>query len=421
MRLGQLGVWLSIVAGTMVLGYPACAQADDQWNLDPSVWFADGPFSARLSGLLMVDFGHISDKYDKQSTSDVQLRKFGLVLDGTLWDDFRFKAEGVVVDDDDLQLEEAYVQYAGFRPLQITVGNMKTPNGLENFSDLRNLTLVEPNSFSEGYGFEHKLGVSLTWLDEFVRADVGFYEGGPSLDKAGIKSDSHGYAIAGRFATFPEFWDTRLHLGASILYRNYGNPSASNFVRYRLRPLSRISKLYYNDTLELSVGGDLFFGVEVAAFHGPFFWESEYGWLRLNDLQIKGDFRQPRSTYEGGYLGLGWFITGEERGYRQGALVRTNVLRPVFQGGWGAWMVNIRIDYVELVGDATHQYGGEQLGYIAGLNWYINDHVVVKFNYQRSEVRDALDLRNPVTGESNVVDQLARNSINTFMVRLQVF
>jgi len=390
--------------------------SDTSWDFDPSIQIADGPFSMRLTGLVMADFGHISDKQKKQKLNDFEIRKFALALEGTAGRDFNYKIEGALVDDD-VELEDAYLQYTGLGPVRLTVGHMKTPNGLENFSDLRNLTLVETNNFSDAFGFDRRLGASVTWLDDLVRADLGIYDVGPTV-KTGIDSKT-GYAVAARFATFPKVSDDlQLHFGASILYRDYGGPATTNTVRYQVRPLAHLSRLFYNDTLNLNVASDLYFGVEVAAFWGPFFWESEYGWLKLNDLQGKAT---PRATYEGGYLGLGWFLTGEKRGYDKSLLTRTKVLRPVFEGGWGAVALTVRLDYEELVGDATQQYGGEQLMYIAGINWYLNDHMVIKANYGRAAVRDALDLRDPVTGASPVVSPLAKNNISTFTLRLQIY
>ena len=45
---------------------------------------------------------------------------------------------------------------------------------------------------------------------------------------------------------------------------------------------------------------------------------------------------------------LGYYFTGETRGYKGGRFDRTKVLHPFNEGGWGALQLNARVDYVEL-------------------------------------------------------------------------
>ncbi|MHC5879762.1 porin, partial [Streptococcus pyogenes] len=44
-------------------------------------------------------------------------------------------------------------------------------------------------------------------------------------------------------------------------------------------------------------------------------------------------------SFTGGYVELGYYLTGETRGYSGGRWARTKVLRPVGAGGWGAFQV----------------------------------------------------------------------------------
>ena len=41
-------------------------------------------------------------------------------------------------------------------------------------------------------------------------------------------------------------------------------------------------------------------------------------------------------------------LTGETRGYKNGTWDRTKVLKPFSKGGWGAFQVNGRVDYLDL-------------------------------------------------------------------------
>jgi phosphate-selective porin OprO/OprP len=82
----------------------------------------------------------------------------------------------------------------------------------------------------------------------------------------------------------------------------------------------------------------------------------------------------PTPTFFGGYAEVGWYITGETRGYRNGAFDRTRVLRPLSAGGPGAFQVNLRYDRLDL-SDAGVT-GGSQNAYLASLIWIPSDYTL---------------------------------------------
>ena len=53
-------------------------------------------------------------------------------------------------------------------------------------------------------------------------------------------------------------------------------------------------------------------------------------------------------SFWGGYVEAGYFLTGETRGYKGGPWDRTKVLKPFSKGGWGAFQLNGRVDYLDL-------------------------------------------------------------------------
>src|SRR3546814_16525821 len=73
------------------------------------------------------------------------------------------------------------------------------------------------------------------------------------------------------------------------------------------------------------------YGVEAAGIFGPFHVAGEAHWLKQGiDLPAATD-----PTYFGGYAELGYFFTGESRGYKGGNFDRTKVTNPINKGGWG--------------------------------------------------------------------------------------
>ena len=111
-------------------------------------------------------------------------------------------------------------------------------------------------------------------------------------------------------------------------------------------------------------------------------------------------------SFWGGYIEAGYFLTGETRGYKNGAWDRTKVLKPFSKGGMGAFQVNGRVDYLDLDSGKLHEgctnnfatgvctarsinytRGGKQLGLQAGLTWIPEDYVRVLLNYSHAFVK----------------------------------
>ena len=156
---------------------------------------------------------------------------------------------------------------------------------------------------------------------------------------------------------------------------------------------------------------------EIGAAFDSLWFASEWGWLRTNPNQNNPDAPGPKGQldFHGGYAGVGWFLTGESRQQGAGRWRATKVLRPVFDGGWGALALVARIDYINLVDKKELVFGGRQYSAIGGINWHLNDYLVVKLNYSHSKVREALGA--PRT--NGLVDEFGKNKVNTVIMRLQ--
>ena len=103
-------------------------------------------------------------------------------------------------------------------------------------------------------------------------------------------------------------------------------------------------------------------------------------------------------NYYGTYVQVGYFLTGEKRGYdkRMGKYDRVVPLENFFlvcdenghtQFGLGAWEVCYRYGFVNLNDDAI--VGGRYGEHTLGLNWYWNPNIKFQLNYingQRSGV-----------------------------------
>ena len=139
-------------------------------------------------------------------------------------------------------------------------------------------------------------------------------------------------------------------------------------------------------TPALPVQRETSFGVEAAMIRGPLHAAAEAHWLNA-DLTTTG---AASPNFFGGYAEIGYFLTGETRGYRNGRFDRTSVRRPVGgdEGGFGALQANLRYDFLDL--NSSGVTGGTQKGLQASLIWIPIDHVRLLLNYGRMHYEDAV-------------------------------
>lgn len=401
----------------------AGGDAKFKWGPSPTFQSADGKFEMHVRGRLLADFGTVNDSAKKQDRTATEFRAARLGIEGKAWKDVKYKFE-VDFATNEVDITDAYLEYAGWDPFYILVGNAKTPNSLEELTSSRHTSLVERGGFTDAFNFERRLGIQAGWVGDWMRVDAAFT--GAVLGSPDENFNDEGYAMGARIAAYPKIGeDALIHVGASVLYRNLKNDINLMESRYRQRPHSHLSGIRYVDTNTLDATSDLFVGVELAGVFGPFWAESEWSWLKVRGLT---GFPENSATFQGGYFGVGWYITGEQRGYDEGGWDRIKkVNNPVFDGGWGAWAITARVDYLDLndsfgsggcVTAASGICGGTQLTYILGVNWHLNRHVMMKFNYAHAQIKNAWDNIGDVYPVGH--PKAGKNSVDSFVARFQV-
>jgi phosphate-selective porin OprO/OprP len=381
-----------------------------KWEPAPSIKSADGNFEMNIRGRLFLDAGFVSDKDGSMDVDATEARTARLGIEGLAWKTIKYKFE-IDFADNEVDVKDAYLQWKS--PIaDITLGQFKTPNSLEELTSSRYITFVERASFTDAFLLERMLGIGFGWGGE--ANDVGWSLSlGAFRGNFGTGDDQEGTVLAARGTLGPKFNDVQLHIGGSVRYQNAGEGQA--LFRYRQRPHAHLSAERFVDTRAIAEE-DLFYGAEAALVFGPFSVQGEYAWNRadLAPAFVMPGFDDP--TFSGGYVDVSFFITGESRAYEadSGEFGRIKVNKPVFQGGPGAWQVAYRYDMIDLNDEAIR--GGEQDTHIVGVNWHLNRHTRIMYNYNRSKVTDAngsagLIALNGLDGE---------NVINGHTIRAQV-
>jgi phosphate-selective porin OprO and OprP len=220
--------------------------------------------------------------------------------------------------------------------------------------------------------------------------------------------DNEGYALAarGHYAFFPDPEDREenssqvVHLGASVRYRNFDNDTFDSAVQYRQRPFFHFTGTRSVDTGTVEDSeGDVWVGPEFAWVQGPFSLQSEFANTFLQRKHGEDD----ANNLWGGYLSASYFLTGEHRNYdpERGVFDRVKVERPLQDGGPGAWELGARADYIDLNNKGVK--GGEQISYIAGVNWYVNNYVRFMLDGAVTQVFDAENSDAAADGNNNLI------------------
>jgi phosphate-selective porin OprO/OprP len=282
----------------------------------------------------------------------------------------------------------------------VRAGQWKQPFGLEVVSSFRYTTMMERSSTFQaftpfrhiGIGFyDHTEDLKTTWAMSFFR--TGQDQFGNSLSTNG------GNGLSGRLTHLlwydDECGDNYLHVGGGY----YLNSPPRDLVRFRSAPELFVGEFaplpgtegtsgqalpgiflgtpFFVDTgILLDVDHVHTFGTEVLWVAGPLSLQAE-GMAAMVDHAAL-----PVDSLYGGYLTLGYFLTGEHRPYdrKAGAVDRVIPFEDFKRGGgYGAWELTARLSYIDLTEGAIN--GGDMENLTTGLNWYLNPYCKCVFNH----------------------------------------
>lgn len=346
------------------------------------------PWEFKVRGRLLVDGGFLGDKDDFYTGDNAtEVRSARLGVEGKFFDGFKFKFETDFADND-VDIKDAYLEYDGpfIDPIHIRAGQFKTPNSLEEQTSGRYTTFLERAAITDAFALNRRIGLGVGTIGENYGIDFGLF--GQNI---GVAAPSEGLAVASRGWYHDKFGGEEgdlnlIHVGGSVRYRGFSNDADDNMVRYRQRP-------FFHFTSERSVNtgfidnarSDVFIGGEVAWVNGPWSFQGEVANTFLQTTEGEN-----ANGLWGGYGSLSYFITKDDsRRYqpKEGAFGRVKVKDPVQDGGWGAWQVAGRFDYIDLNSGVAQ--GGQQYSAIGGLNWYVNDYARIMLDGAVTQVFNA--------------------------------
>lgn len=346
------------------------------WKGAPEIKTADG-WSFKPRGRIQLDLAGI-DAPDGVTGArgglKTEFRRVYLGVDGKIPGGFSYRVEADIANSS-VELTDVYMTY-GPGPLSVTAGQLKPFSSLDDMTSDLFTSFTERAAFTQAFGFERRVGLSTQYKGKAVLVQAGVF-GDNANDLLDDANNSIG--VDGRVVWMPKFGNTQLHLGGSAHWRDLNDPAAT--LRYRSRPFAHTTDLRLVDTRALGASGERGMGLEAAIVSGPFHAAGEGFW---QTMRRTGD---TDPTFFGGYAEAGFVLTGESRGYKDGAFDRLKPAKPITDGGIGAIEINARYDHLDLNDGGI--IGGRQRTALIGVVWAPIDYIRITANYGRVKINDA--------------------------------
>lgn len=301
---------------------------------------------------LEEEVGGVSD-----STDDNEFRAARLGLEGQ-YSDVKYKFE-VDFAGRELEVKDLFATYVGSL-VNITIGQQKTPNSLEEEMSSRHIDFLERSQLTDAFGFDRRVGVAVSDGGSNYSWRAGVF----TTSINGMQDNQDENTVAALRGTYAFINQNKnvLHIGGSYRYTDEDNSGAPG-------RSSRWGAHLANIKTKPDIGADAnLFALETAYINGPFSAQAEY-------VTEEGD----TGSADGYYVNASYSLTGESRVYKgsAGVIDRVKPLNPLSKGGAGAVKLAARYDVI----DAEGAGGQETTAISAGVVWTLESHLNIKAEY----------------------------------------
>jgi phosphate-selective porin OprO and OprP len=391
----------------------ASANATSLANARPTISTADGTQKFAVRGLVQFDAAAYDEDESVPGANDLSsgtnFRRARLGIEGTFAKDWNYNLTGEFGGSggEAAQLNQAYVEYAGWKPFDLTnpvrlrLGAWATPTGLEDATSNAESLFLERAAVSELVrnfaGGDGRTGVGILANGDHWYADAvltGAVVGTPAAPEF---DEQYGYLTRVAFNPFysPDY---AVHIGANV--QGVLSPAdtaaglaTTQVLRLRERPEIRVDGTRLVDTGNITADSLTSYGLELGATYKRFHVAGEAFQI---DVDRIGSFDP---SFSGWYAQAAWTLTGESHlwnaangGFRG---IKPAANFDPAAGKWGAFEVALRYSVLDLndgqglAGAATPAggvRGGEQKITTLGLNWYPNAVFRFLLDYQDIDI-----------------------------------
>ena len=386
----------------------------------------EGAFKFKIGGLLQPQLRTFINTPD--ATSTFLIRRARLNLEGTAFQNFDWKLQtdfqtNGVDNSTSTVVQDAYVGAKAFDWLQLRVGKMKSPIGVERwqsaharwFTDLITTTYLVPNR-TVGAMLWGNVG------DGLAEYYAGLFNGAPDGGSSNVSaSEQNTKDFEARLAVTP-FAKTsivplkKLTAGAGVTYApqlnglgTYATANQQSFFKYRSSTINATAA---------NPGEQVRFVPNLQYFWGPFGLYAEAAWSTVGVSGVTTSKGKITREYSENLTNFGWqiaasyMLTGEENAFR--AISPRRKFSPS-TGGWGALQLTARVGQLTVDSNAFPIYADpntqaeQSTTFGTGLNWILNDNTKLTLQY---------DYTSFIGG---AVDETNRPDANAITTQFQVY
>lgn len=326
----------------------------------------------------------------------VLFRRMRLGVKGDLHDNMFYKYEGEFAGGAITSYRDVYIGFDNLPNLNtLIIGNQKRPYGLDALNSSRfNVFIERPFAVEAFNPGARRLGISSNGYskDEKFNWRYGVWSEQLTQNTFGWIGDQYQLEGAARLASCPWYDETsggrgyaHFAISGSVGYPN-GLESNKNAARYGTRPEALTTRRWLDTGTIAGADTNMLIGLESVINVGSWQFVAEY--LRTNVDRL--DSFGPDLEFDGGYVYLAYFLTGEYMPWDRetGTLGRPIPYENFFsvrdcdcqtQRGLGAWQIAARYSWVDLTNENIT--GGEGNAFTFGLNWLWNPHARMQFNW----------------------------------------
>lgn len=338
----------------------------------------DKTFSLKMGGRIMNDWAFFSADREVETVAGelkegTEFRRARLYISGTLYQRVGFKAQYDFASGEAV-FKDVYLDFKRIMgKASLKVGHFKEPFSLEELTSSKYITFMERAMLVEAFAPSRNTGFFMHHATNRFTWGLGAFKDADSQGKGGDT-----WAFTTRLAGTPLYQHegkVLLHLGIAFSLRD----PLDHKVRVRTRPEAHLFPTRLVDTHTINSDGYQIAGVEAAGVQGPFSLQGEF-------IQGKVDLLEGTSvTFQGYYLFVSFFLTGEHRPYKKGAFSRVKPHQNLGQGP-GAWEIALRYSTIDLTDELVK--GGEEENLTLGVNWYLNPYMRIMANYIYGDIID---------------------------------
>ena len=326
-----------------------------------------------LLGRNYIFFGRVGLEYAAYSGDipasedggDLRRLRVGIAGLATFFDRLSYKLELDLTDGTN-NLSDLYVQWDFRKNSSIRVGNQRASQNLSAMTSSLSQLFMERPLPVDTFSMNRRLAVSYD-VDRGRWGMRGMFFGRDANNDAGK------YGGAFRLIANPIRGPKHIgHIGLSVISEKmdrearYRTLPESNVTDFRLVDTGLLDDVQYQHTVGVELAG----GKDASSIRLELFrsrWDREAG---------------RRNTFNGAYLEVGHYLTGQSFNYKKGKFVR-----PDLESGARAWEVGLRASWVDL--NDRDVLGGEQWNFGAALNYYRRPDLRFMFNLLRFKTDSA--------------------------------